>query len=89
MFADPYAWKVLQDRNPSTVLPFELRDLVFIEPYILRQHILDLGTTGPREVNEDVALVQDPLRARSAGRQMVSHQAGDLEVPPDLKHLVQ
>ncbi len=73
MFADPYAWIVLNNRNPSAVLFLELRDLVLAQAYILLQHILDFGTTRSREIHKNMTLIQYPPRARSVGRQMVSH----------------
>ncbi len=50
--------------------------------------MFDLGSAGPWEVNENMTLIQYSPRISSAGRQMVSQQAGNFKVSPDLQHLI-
>ncbi len=75
------------DRNPA--LLSKIQYLFFAQSNIFSENIFDLCTAGPRKVNKRMTLIQYPPCVRSVGRQMVSHQAGDLEVPPDLQHLIQ
>ena len=67
----------------------EGRELVLVQPEVLREDVLDLGAAGPGEVGEAVALVEDPTGVGPVGGQVVGHEAGDAEVPADLEDLVQ